>query len=63
MIEPVENIDPDLALERRIFYQAMLLRFGKTVEERRAAMDELARLHTQRSPAQIERMERARGLR
>jgi hypothetical protein len=55
--------DEDAALEVRIFYQSLRLRYGKTREERTAAMDELRKLHSQRSNAQVEQMERTRGLR
>lgn len=50
-------------LESRIDLQALLLHTAPTPDERRAAWDELTRLHAMRSPEKIQRMEEQRGLR
>lgn len=60
---PDPIMDADADLENQIDYQALLLHTAKTPEERRAACDMLSQLHALRSPQQIERLERARGLR
>lgn len=62
MINP-ESQDSDAELERRIDYQASLLREDRSPDENRATWLELTRLHAMRSPERIEQMERARGLR
>lgn len=57
------KVDSDADLERRI-EQARLRYLGcRTPAQRRKVWDELTRLIAQRSPEQIERMERDRGLR
>lgn len=53
----------DAKLEQCIDFQAGLMAIALTPEEQRAACAELTRLVNLRSPAQVERMERARGLR
>lgn len=60
---PDPIIDADADLENQIYYQALLLHTAKTPEERRAACDLLAQLHSMRSPRRVEQMERAKGLR
>jgi hypothetical protein len=50
-------------LENRIDHQAMLLHTAATPAERRAAWCELTRLHGMRSPARVEQLENAAGLR
>jgi hypothetical protein len=55
--------DVDAELERRIEQQRALLREDRSPDENRATWLEITRLHALRSPAQVERMERARGLR
>lgn len=62
MITP-EALNADEMLEMRIDQQALLLHTCETPDERRAAWEELKRLHAMRSPQQIEALERARGLR
>lgn len=62
MINP-EAHDPDVELERAIDFQAGLLATALTPGEKESAWDELKRLHAQRSPEQVEQMERNRGLR
>lgn len=62
MIAP-EAKDFDADLERQIDFQAGLLATALTPAEQTSAWDELKRLHAQRSPEQVERMERERNLR
>lgn len=62
MINP-ESHDADADLERAIDFQAGLLATALTPAEQTSAWDELKRLHALRSPEQVERMERERGLR
>lgn len=50
-------------LESRIDLQALLLHTAPTPDERRAAWDELTRLHAMRSPQRIAEMEGEAGLR
>ncbi len=50
-------------LEAAIAHQAMLLCYSESRDVRRAAMDELKRLHPLRNPYTIARLERERGLR
>lgn len=57
------SIDTDAALERDIAFQAGLLAMAITRHERVAASDEMKRLIAMRSPEQVQRMERERGLR
>jgi hypothetical protein len=62
MINP-EAHDIDADLERQIDFQRGLLVTAITPDEQTAAWDEMKRLIELRSPEQIERMERERGLR
>lgn len=62
MIQP-EAKDFDAELERQIEFQRGLLVTALTPAEQTAAWDEMKRLIEQRSPEQVEQMERARGLR
>jgi hypothetical protein len=55
--------DPDRDLERRIQTAAVKVALARTREEHAPAWRELVTLISQRSPAQIERMEREMGLR
>lgn len=52
----------DAALEAAIELAALRLQTATTPLRRKAAWAELQRLVKNRSPAQVERMERARGL-
>jgi hypothetical protein len=63
MSVPDPIMDADADLENQINYQALLLHTAKTPEARRAACTLLSQLHAMRSPRQIEKMERERGLR
>jgi len=58
-----EAINPDVELERHINYQTLLLCSSPVREQRVAACEELRRLVASRSPAQVKRMEKDRGLR
>lgn len=49
-------------LEQRIDYQALLLHTADTPEKRRAAWNELVRLHSLRSADRVEEMEKQQGL-
>lgn len=62
MINP-EARDFDADLERAIDFQHGLLVTAMTPAEQTAAWDEMKRLIDQRSPRQIEQMEREQGLR
>lgn len=62
MIAP-EAKDFDAELERAIDFQHGLLVTALTPAEQTAAWDEMKRLIDQRSPAQVEQMEREQGLR
>lgn len=62
MINP-EARDSDAELERAIAFQHGLIATALTPAEQTAAWEEMKRLIAQRSPAQVEHMERARGLR
>lgn len=62
MINP-EAHDTDAELERQIEFQHGLLVTALTPAEQTAAWDEMKRLIEQRSPEQVEQMERERGLR
>lgn len=62
MINP-QTHDPDMELERQIDFQCGLVATAITREEKVTAVEELKRLISLRSPAQVERMERNRGLR
>lgn len=62
MIAP-EAKDFDAELERQIDFQRGLLVTALTPAEQTAAWDEMKRLIEQRSPQQIERMERAMRIR
>lgn len=53
----------DLRREARITAARITLQTSHLRAERVAAFEELKRLHAERSPAQIARMEQARGLR
>jgi low affinity Fe/Cu permease len=55
--------DTDAELERAIDFQAGLIATSLTRDEKLTAQEEMRRLIGQRSPEQVERMERARGLR
>jgi hypothetical protein len=57
------RMDSDAALERRIDNCRLRFLGAKTIGKRRLLFAELQRLIAQRSPQQIERMERERGLR
>lgn len=57
MINP-EAHDTDAELERAIDFQCGLVATAATRDEKFAAAKEMARLIAQRSPAQVERMER-----
>jgi hypothetical protein len=59
---PILEIVPD-ELENRIDIQVLILYTAETPAERRAAWDELTRLHAMRSPARIGQMEKSAGLR
>lgn len=59
----VRQRDLDADLERRIDHARLRFVGCKTKAQRRKAWDELTRLIAQRSPEQVERMERERGLR
>jgi hypothetical protein len=56
-------IDPDRELERRIQTAAVKVALARTPAEHAPVWRELVNLISQRSPAQIERMEREMGLR
>jgi hypothetical protein len=58
-----EARDSDADLERAIDFQHGLLVTALTPAEQTAAWDEMKRLIEQRSPEQVEAMERERGLR
>lgn len=62
MINP-EAKDFDTELERQIDFQQGLLVTAITPAEHTAAWEEMKRLIAQRSPEQVEQMERERGLR
>lgn len=49
-------------LEERIDHQALLLHTAPTPEERRAAWEELKRLHAMRTPRRVRQMEDEAGL-
>jgi len=59
----VNAVRDDNSLERSIGHQAMLLHTAQTPNERRAAWNELTRLHAMRSPQRIAEMEEATALR
>lgn len=62
MINPeAPSIDADL--ERQIDFQRGLLATALTTAEQTAAWEEMKRLIGQRSPEQVERMEKAMGIR
>jgi hypothetical protein len=52
----------DVELEYRINHQILLLRTALTPAERRAAWDELKRLHGLRTPDRVREMEEDAGL-
>jgi hypothetical protein len=58
-----EAHDTDAELESRIDFQRGLLATAQTPDEKTSAWDEMKRLIDLRSPEQVERMERERGLR
>lgn len=60
---PAQKRDGVDELELQIHTQAMLLHTAKTPKKRRAAMEELQRLHKLRSPERVALMELERGLR
>lgn len=62
-MRPVPLFDPDQELERRILTAATRCSLAKTQAEHTPAWKELVRLINQRSPEQVARMERERGLR
>lgn len=62
MINP-ESHNADAELERQIEFQRGLLATALTPAEQMSAWQEMRRLISLRSPAQVERMERERGLR
>ena len=62
MINP-EAKDTDADLEHRIEFQRGLLVTALTPAEQTSAWDEMKRLIAQRSPGQIEAMERGIGIR
>jgi len=55
--------DPDRTLEAEINLSCEQLIRAQTTEARRAAFEQMKEQISRRSPQQIERMERARGLR
>lgn len=61
MINP-DIKSPDVELENRIDYQALLLHTVTTPRERSTAWDELKRLVAMRSPERVGQMEREAGL-
>lgn len=58
-----EIVDADQVLERRIWRARRRLETAADVDGRRTAWNTMRHLIRQRSPAQVARMERARGLR
>ena len=59
----VDLTDADAVLERRIWRARRRLESAADVTARRMAWNAMPTLIEQRSPHQVERMERARGLR
>ena len=53
----------DLALEARIEAATFTVRFAAKTAQRREALDDLRTLIARRTPAQVARLERAKGLR
>ena len=57
-----ENLTPDDIREGEMARLAMIALYGKTRKERVRANNEYKKLHAQRSPEFIEKMEREKGL-